>query len=92
MLDLHLRIGIEDHKIRVSKRDYGRFVQEWKIGGLDVVFRCVLPTHERNIVLRGCEGGYESVFPCDPEKHIPVYNIMSVLEMRRKMLADQGIE
>lgn len=92
MLDMRLRIGLEEHEIRLSKRDYGLFVQEWKLSGLDVIFRCVFANHERNIVLRGCEGGYESVSACDTDRNIPVYNVISILEMRRKALVEQGLE
>ncbi len=92
MLDLRLRLGLEDFEVRLPKEHYGVLVSEWELAGLDVILRAAHSSFETNIVLRGGQGGYISIKPCDPDKNLPVYNVISVMAMRRKALEEQGIE
>lgn len=92
MFDVHLRLGLEDHRFRIPKTQWGFIIENWLVAGEDVVLRASHKNHETNLILRGSASGLVSVTSCDPDRNLPVYNAFSVVDMRKAMLKDQGIE
>lgn len=90
MLDLHLRFGLEDQHIRLSKKDWGVVMESWLIAGEDIVMRCLYKSRETNIILRGTYHAILTISGADPERHLPVYNCFSISDIRRKKLEEQG--
>ncbi len=91
-IDYHIRFGLDDHWCRLPLDHFGKLVAEWILAGNDVVLRCSHKNYEANIILRGGTSAYTSSHLCDPQKNLPVYNCITVAEMRKKKLEEQGIE
>lgn len=91
MVDVRLRFGLEDQAVRMPKKDWGTFIDSWVINGEDVVLRSSYKRHETNIVMRGTYHAIYTVAPADADKQIPVYHCFAISDVRKRILAEQGM-
>lgn len=89
--DVSIRMGIDDHTVRMRVQEYKRLLDCWVLAGEDVVIRIAYQNREVNLVLRGHAGGYLSVEAANPERKIPTAGVvLRVADLRADWLSRQG--
>lgn len=91
MLDLHIRLGLEDHLVRITVKDWQTVLMSWMLGREDVIFRGAFKDQEKNIVLRGDASGSLRVRHPKEGSNVAMFTVVRASDMRKEILANTGI-
>lgn len=92
LIDLHLRVGLEDMLVRVSPSDWTTLLHFWILGGEDVILRSASDKQETNIVLRGTDSGMAIIREKNSSAQAPRFKVVRASVMRLEILARAGVK
>jgi len=89
--DIHIRCGLEDSVVRISRTDYGSKVTlAWMLDRQDIVFRTRLKGSEVIILLRGNDNARLRITASSPSKKLPMFKVHLASELREQLLNGIG--
>ena len=92
MVDIHIRVGLEDELVRLSPQDWFKVLNCWMLAGEDIIIRIPRQKHEMNIVLRGTQSGAVTLRGFDPQHPLPQGIVMTAEEVMTAMHADNNAQ
>ena len=91
MVDVHIRLGLEDHLVRIPLAGWQMLLMNWMLGGETVILRGAFKEQEKNIVLRGSASGSLRVRSPKNGVNVAMFRVIRAVDMRREILSKAGV-
>ncbi len=91
MVDVHIRMGLEDHLVRIPLAGWRMLISDWMLGKEDVILRGAFRDQEKNIVLRGQMGGSLRVRPPKKGTNVAMFRVFKAKDLRGEILEKAGV-
>lgn len=90
MVDLHIRLGLEDHLVRIAIAGWETILMSWMLGREDVILRGAFRGQEKNIILRGEESGSLRIRAPKEGVNVAMFTVIRAVDMRMEVLRKSG--
>ena len=90
-MDAHIRLGLEDHLVRITVEGWKTILMSWMLGQEDVILRGAFKNQEKNIVLRGNASGSLRIREIKEGVNVAMFTVIRASDMRMEILKNAGV-